>query len=131
MSIYALSNYYPAFPALRFNASVDLFGQTLQLVFGVNFLMMGFQVMLLMPSGSHEALNDGAAGDLLRRTMGPGENSISNQAERTARVCAERLWAIRDNLPAEPDEEFALLALQGVHFLDEELNPEKSLRAAR
>jgi hypothetical protein len=42
MSIYALSNYFPMFPALRFNAPVDILGKTVQLTFGINFLMMGF-----------------------------------------------------------------------------------------
>ena len=42
MSVYALHNYYPAFPALRLSAEIDFFGQTAQLRFGLNFLMLGF-----------------------------------------------------------------------------------------
>ena len=42
MSIYALSNYSPIFPPLRFSTPVDIYRQTLQLTFGINFLMMGF-----------------------------------------------------------------------------------------
>ena len=42
MSVYALHNYHPAFPALRLSSEIDLFGQTGQLRFGLNFLMLGF-----------------------------------------------------------------------------------------
>ena len=42
MSVYALHNYHPAFPALRLSSEIDLFGQAGQLRFGLNFLMLGF-----------------------------------------------------------------------------------------
>lgn len=42
MSIYALHNYNPVFPALQFYAEVDLLGQAAKLRFGLNFLMLGF-----------------------------------------------------------------------------------------
>ena len=42
MSIYALAHYSPLFPALQFKSQIDLFQQTIQLIFGINFLMMGF-----------------------------------------------------------------------------------------
>jgi hypothetical protein len=42
MSVYALHNYYPMFPALRFSTQIELFQQSVQLTFGLNFLMLGF-----------------------------------------------------------------------------------------
>ncbi|NKB70102.1 MAG: hypothetical protein GKR89_23765 [Candidatus Latescibacteria bacterium] len=42
MSLYALHNYFPWFPQIVLSAPITLFGDSLTLTFGLNFLMLGF-----------------------------------------------------------------------------------------
>ena len=42
MSFFALHNYFPYFPQVVLNTSIDVFRQSIFLTFGLNFLMLGF-----------------------------------------------------------------------------------------